>query len=124
MRYSIQPRYKKYLQGYGFLSYARKFGNKYGKKVNTGISSAKKFSTSKYGKKIIDTTKQEGINFGKIAGKNILTRSAEVTGDLIGYKIANKITSLGNKPNNVKNRKNNQKKLFSHQKKDNKLLTT
>ena len=54
MRYSIQPRYRKYVQGYGFLSFARKFGNRYGKKLlNTGISFAKTFSTSKYGKKII-----------------------------------------------------------------------
>ena len=52
MRYSLQPTYRKYIQGHGFLSFARKFGSKYGKKlVNTGISSAKKFSTSKYGKK-------------------------------------------------------------------------
>ena len=43
MRYSAQPKYRKYVQGYGFLSFARKVGNKYGKKlVNTGISSEKK----------------------------------------------------------------------------------
>ena len=59
MRYSIQPKYRIYVQGYGFLSFSRKFGNEHGKKiVNTGISSAKKFCTSKYGKKIIGTTKK------------------------------------------------------------------
>ena len=59
MRYSIQPNYRKNVQSYGFLSFARKFGSKYGKKsVDTGISSAKKFSNSKYGKKVIDTTKK------------------------------------------------------------------
>ena len=47
-----------------------------------------------------DTTKKEGTNFGKITGKKILTKSAEATGDLIGNKIADKITSLGNKPRN------------------------
>ena len=52
MRYSTQPKNRKYVQGYGFLSFARKFGSKYGKKlVNTGISSAKTFSNGKYGKK-------------------------------------------------------------------------
>ena len=51
-------------------------------------------------KKVIDTTKKERINFGKIAGKKILTKSAEATGDLIGNKIADKITSLGSKPKN------------------------
>ena len=33
MRYSLEPKYKKYVQGYGFLSFARKFGDKYGKKL-------------------------------------------------------------------------------------------
>ena len=36
----------------------------------------------------------QGSEFGKIAGKKILTKSAEATGDLIGSKIADKITSL------------------------------
>ena len=33
MRYSTEPRFRKYVKGYGFLSFARKFGNKYGKKL-------------------------------------------------------------------------------------------
>ena len=32
MRYSAEPKYRKYVEGYGFLSFARKCGNKYGKK--------------------------------------------------------------------------------------------
>ena len=36
--------------------------------------------------------KNQGSEFGKIAGKKILTKSAEATGDLIGSKIADKIT--------------------------------
>ena len=31
MRYSLEPKYRKYVQGYFFLSFARKFGDKYGK---------------------------------------------------------------------------------------------
>ena len=31
MRYSTEPRFRKYVKGYGFLSFARKFRNKYGK---------------------------------------------------------------------------------------------
>ena len=31
MRYSLEPIYRKYVQGYGFLSFARNFGDKYGK---------------------------------------------------------------------------------------------
>ena len=43
MRYSLEPKYRRCVQGYGFLSFARKFGNKYGKKLmntatKTGIN--------------------------------------------------------------------------------------
>ena len=33
MRYSTEPKYRKYVEGYGFLSFARKSGEKYGKKL-------------------------------------------------------------------------------------------
>ena len=33
MKYSTEPKYRKYIKGYGFLSFARKFGEKYGKKL-------------------------------------------------------------------------------------------
>ena len=33
MRYSIEPRFRKQIKGYGFLSFAGKFGDKYGKKL-------------------------------------------------------------------------------------------
>ena len=49
---------------------------------------------SKYGKML----KNQGTEFGKIAAKKILTKSAEATGDLIGSKIADKITSFKSKP--------------------------
>ena len=55
MRYSLEPTYRKYVQGYGFLSFAINFGDKYGKKL---INTATKVGTSKYSKKIIDTTKK------------------------------------------------------------------
>ena len=32
MPYSIEPKERRYVKGYGFLSFARNFGNKYGKK--------------------------------------------------------------------------------------------
>ena len=46
MRYSTEPRFIKYVKGYGLLSFARKFNNKYGKKLTdnatkTGIDAAK-----------------------------------------------------------------------------------
>ena len=44
----------------------------------------------KYGKKILDNSLSAGK--AKIAGKKVLTKSAEATGDLIGNKIADRIT--------------------------------
>ena len=46
MRYSLEPKYRKYVQGYGFLSFARRFGDKYGNKLmdiatKTGIDAVK-----------------------------------------------------------------------------------
>ena len=33
MKYSTEPRFKKYVKRYRFLSIAKKLGNKYGKKL-------------------------------------------------------------------------------------------
>ena len=46
MRYSKEPKYRKYVKGYGVLSFVRKFGDKYEKKLmdtatKTGIDAAK-----------------------------------------------------------------------------------
>ena len=46
----------------------------------------------KYGKKILDNSLSAGKNFAKIAGKKVLTKSDEATGDMIGNKIADRIT--------------------------------
>ena len=105
MTYSKDNQIRKYVKRYGFMSFAKNFGSKYGKKfLDKGIpaykrikdtgsfikNSASKFNRSEYGKKL----KNQGSEFGKIAGKKILAKSAEATGDLIGSKIADKITSL------------------------------
>ena len=76
MRYSTEPRDIKHVKGYGFLSLARKFGNK-------------------YGKQLIDTTTKTGIDAAKTASKRVAQKTAEATWDLIGNKIADKITSIG-----------------------------
>ena len=72
MRYSTQPRFRKY----GFLSFARKFGNK-------------------YGKKLMDTVTKKGIDAAKTTPKRVVQKTGEATEDLIGNKIADKITSIG-----------------------------
>ena len=74
MRYSIEPRERRYVKGYGFMSFARNFSDK-------------------YSKSLINTSKK----FAKTADKQILKETAKATGDLIGNKIADKITA---KPHN------------------------
>ena len=88
MRYSLEPHYRRYVQGQRFMSFARNIGNKYGKKIFDVSKSMK----NKYGKKILDNSLSAGKVFAKIAGKKVLTKSAEATGDLIGNKIADRIT--------------------------------
>ena len=71
----LEPTHRRYVKGYGFLSFARKFGDNYGKKLintatKTGINAAEKFG-DKYGKNLMDTPKKQGTNFAKTAGKKI-----------------------------------------------------
>ena len=95
MRHSLEPEYRKYVKGYGFLSFARNFGDIYGKKLmNTAIKTDTNFH-SKYRKKLIDTAIKTSKDLAKIAGKKIIYKSAEATGYLVGNKIADKITSMG-----------------------------
>ena len=106
MTYSLEPTYRRYIKGYGFLSFARKFGDKYGKKLmntatKTGLNAGKKIG-DKYGKNLMDTAKKQGSEFAKITGKRIVQKSAEATEDLTGNKIADKITSLGKSKNKEK----------------------
>ena len=69
MRHSLKPEYRKYVKGYGFLSFARNFGDKHGKKLmNTAIKTGANFN-SKYGRKLTDTAIKTGKDFATIAGK-------------------------------------------------------
>ena len=79
MRYSLEPKYRKYVQGYGFLSFARKVGNKYGKKLmdtatKAEINTARK-SGDKYGKKLMATATKTGIDAAKIASKRVVQKN-------------------------------------------------
>ena len=44
-RYSIEPRERRYVEGYEFLSFARNLNNKYGQKL---VDSAKKSATDAF----------------------------------------------------------------------------
>ena len=65
MRYSTEPRFRKYVKGYGFLLFA---------------------------KKLMDPATKTGIDAAKTASKRVVQKTAEAKGDLLGIKIAEKIT--------------------------------
>ena len=83
MRYSLEPKYRKYVQGYGFLSFAGKFGDR-------------------YGKKLMDNATKVGMDAAKATSKRVVQKTAEATGDLIGSEMADKITSVGKLKNKQK----------------------
>ena len=81
MHYSIEPKERRYVKEYGFLSFARNFSDKYSKfLMDKGIDVSKKFA--------------------KTAGEKILKKTAKATGDLNSNKIADKITSASKKSDN------------------------
>ena len=89
MRNTIEPKFRKYVKGYSFLSFARNFGDKYGTKLK-------------------DTTTKTGIDAAKTASKRVVQKTREATGNLIGNKIADKITSVGKR----KSKENERQEIY------------
>ena len=52
----------------------------------------------------MDTATKTGIDAAKTASKRVVQKTAEAIGDLIGNKIADKITSLGQTKSKEKKR--------------------
>ena len=82
MRYSIEPRDRIHVKGYGFLSFAKNMGKRL---------------SNKYGQKLLDSAKKYTTDAIKTASKRAIQKTAEATDDLIGNEIADKITSASNK---------------------------
>ena len=68
MRYSLESNYRRYVQGQGFMSFARNIGNKYGKKIFDKSLYVGKSMKKEYGKKTLDNRLSTGKDFAKIAG--------------------------------------------------------
>ena len=94
MTYSTKPRFRKYLKGYGFLSFARNCSNK-------------------YGIKLMDNATKTGIDTAKTASKRVLQKNAEATGNLIGNKTVDKIISIGKPKEKEKNERNRRNLHFT-----------
>ena len=69
--YSTEPRTKKYVKGYGFLSFERNLSNK-------------------YRKQLLDSATRTGLDVIKTASKKVGHKTADTTGKFIGNKIADK----------------------------------
>ena len=89
MRYSIEHRDRIYVKGYGFLSFAKTMG--------THATKAAKNLSNKYSQKLFDTAKKSTTDAIKTASKRAIQKTAEATGNLIGNKTADKITSVSKK---------------------------
>ena len=82
MKYSTEPRDRIYVKGYGFLSFAKNMG---------------KNLSNKQGQKLFDRAKKSTTDAIKTTSKKAIQKTAEATGDLIGNKITDKITSVSKK---------------------------
>ena len=90
MCYSTEPRERRYVKGYGFLSFAKNSG---------------KNLSNKYGQKLVNSSKKSATDALKIASKRAIQKTAEATGDLVSNKIADKITSISKKNQQVNHTK-------------------
>ena len=82
MRYSIEQKDIIYVKGYGFLSFGKNMG---------------KSLSNKYSQKRLDKAKKSTTDAIITASKRAIQKTAEATGDLIGNKSADKITSVSKK---------------------------
>ena len=82
MRYRVEPRDRIYVKGYEFLPFAKNIG---------------KDLSNKYSQKNIDTAKKSVTDPIKTASQQAIQKTAEATGDLVGNKIADRITSISKK---------------------------
>ena len=90
MHYSIEPRHRIYLKGYGFLSFAKNIG--------TNANKVAESMSNKYSQKLFDSAKKSTTDAIKTASKRAIQKTAGATGDLIDNKIAHKIISISKSP--------------------------
>ena len=102
MRCLIESRDRIYVKQYVLLSFAKNMGQSL---------------SNKYGQRLLDSAKKSTTDAIKTASRRAIQKTAEATGDLIGNKIADKITSVSKKPsNNNKNNNNEDVEITAHKK--------
>ena len=61
MRYSMEPRKRRYVKGYAFMSFARDFSNKYSKSlIDKGVDISKNFAKTA-GKRILKKVQKQQV---------------------------------------------------------------
>ena len=75
------------VKGYGFLSFAKYMGKNIGKNMRKNLN-------GKYSQKPLDHAKQSATDALETDLKQAILKTAEVTIDLIGNKIADRITKF------------------------------
>ena len=83
-RYSVKPRDRIFVKGYGFLSFAKNIGKNIDKNISKNLS-------SKHSQKCLDHAKKLQQTCLKLLQKESLKKTEVATGDLIGNKIAKQI---------------------------------
>ena len=75
----------------------------------------KLLKSNKYSQKLVDTAKKSATDAIKTASKRAIQKTAEATGDLVGNKIADTITSASKKSRNEEiqsNEVNNERERY------------
>ena len=88
-RYSVQLRDRILVKGFGYLSFPRNMDKIVGRNINESF-------ISKYNQKLLDHITQSAIDVLKTSSKKAIQKTADATDDLIGNKIADKITRVKN----------------------------
>ena len=90
MRYSIEPRDRIYVKGYGILSFAKNIG--------AHATKVAKSMSNKYSQKLFDSAKKSTTDAIKTDSKRAIQKIAEATSCLSGNKIADKLTIISKSP--------------------------
>ena len=85
IHYSVQPRDRIFVKVYEFLSFAKVMGKYIDKNISKNLR-------GKYSQIFLDHDKKSATDALNTSSGKSVPKTAEVTGDLIGNKTANKIT--------------------------------
>ena len=85
--YSVQSKGGIFVKGYGFLCFTKTASKNIAKNISKNLS-------SKYSQKFLDHSKKSAADAIKTSSKRDIQKMAEVTGDLIGNKIAGRSTKV------------------------------